>query len=404
MSAGALRSPDVRTRLAHAGAPRLVDGAGPVNVPVVRASTLRFADTETQHRLQARRAAGERVATYGRHGLDTHAALEAAIADLEGGARTLLAPSGLAAITLVFLALLEPGDHVLVSDSVYAPVRKADRALLSRHGIEVEYFSPRRDELDERLRRNTRLLYLESPGSLLYEVLDLPALAAAARRRGVIVAADNTWGAGLHYRPLALGAHVSVQAATKYLAGHSDVMMGAVTADSDELAERIGRAHDALGLSVGADDAYLTLRGMRTLDVRLARHQENATAVARHLAQRPEVARVYYPALEQDPGHALWRRDFTGANGLLTFCLADAAPQEAAGFVDALRYFSIGASWGGYESLALEAAPERLADHRDWDGAGPAVRLHVGLEHPDDLIADLDAAFAAIAAGRRRRA
>ena len=201
-----------------------------------------------------------------------------------------------------------------------------------------------------------------------------------------------------------LGAHVSVQAATKYLAGHSDVMMGAVTADSDELAERIGRAHDALGLSVGADDAYLTLRGMRTLDVRLARHQENATAVARHLAQRPEVARVYYPALEQDPGHALWRRDFTGANGLLTFCLADAAPQEAAGFVDALRYFSIGASWGGYESLALEAAPERLADHRDWDGAGPAVRLHVGLEHPDDLIADLDAAFAAIAAGRRRRA
>lgn len=397
----------IQTRLVHAGLPELTQGSGPVNVPVVRTSTVRFADTATQAALGRQRAAGERIATYGRHGLDTHQALEEAVAALEGGYRTVLAPSGLSAIVLVLLATLAPGEHALVADSVYSPVRKVDRALLQRYGIEVEYFSATRDALEPLIRPNTRLLYLESPSSLLYEVQDLPALAAVARRHGVLVAADNTWSGGLYYQPLALGAHLSIQAATKYLAGHSDVMMGVVTVDSAELAARLGATHDALGLSVGADDAYLTLRGLRTLDVRLARHYENALAVAEYLARHDDVANVYYPALAQDPGHALWRRDFSGASGLVSFAFRHPDASAASRFIDALRYFSIGASWGGYESLALEAAPERLAEHRYWRDGLPAssvVRLHIGLESPLDLIGDLERAFAATREALRRSA
>ncbi|MEB3096846.1 cystathionine beta-lyase [Achromobacter sp. D10] len=397
----------IQTRLVHAGLPELTQGSGPVNVPVVRTSTVRFADTATQAALGRQRAAGERIATYGRHGLDTHQALEEAVASLEGGYRTVLAPSGLSAIVLVLLATLAPGEHALVADSVYSPVRKVDRALLQRYGIEVEYFSATRDALEPLIRPNTRLLYLESPSSLLYEVQDLPALAAVARRHGVLVAADNTWSGGLYYQPLALGAHLSIQAATKYLAGHSDVMMGVVTVDSAELAARLGATHDALGLSVGADDAYLTLRGLRTLDVRLARHCENALAVAEYLARHDDVANVYYPALAQDPGHAVWRRDFSGASGLVSFAFRHPDASAASRFIDALRYFSIGASWGGYESLALEAAPERLAEHRYWRDGLPAssvVRLHIGLESPLDLIGDMERAFAATREALRRSA
>lgn len=398
----------IQTRLVHAGSPDLTQGAGPVNVPVVRTSTVRFADTATQAALAGQRAAGERVATYGRHGLDTHQALEEAVASLEGGYRSLLAPSGLSAIVLVLLATLAPGDHALVSDGVYSPVRKVDRALLQRYGIEVEYFSAARDALEPLIRPNTRLLYLESPSSLLYEVLDLPALAAVARRHGVLVAADNTWSGGLYYQPLALGAHISLQAATKYLAGHSDVMMGVVTVDGPDLARQLGATADALGLAVGADDAYLTLRGLRTLDVRLARHHENALAVAGYLAGHPDVARVYYPALAQDPGHELWRRDYSGASGLVSFAFRHPEPAAASHFIDALRYFSIGASWGGYESLALEAAPERLAEHGAWREGGHArqsvVRLHIGLESPLDLIEDLERAFGATRDALRRSA
>ncbi|QVQ28411.1 cystathionine beta-lyase [Achromobacter deleyi] len=397
----------VQTRLVHAGSPELKGGSGPVNVPVVRTSTVRFADTAAHAALNRQRAAGERVATYGRHGLDTHQALEQAVASLEGGYRTVLAPSGLSAIVLVLLATLAPGDHALVSDSVYSPVRKVDKSLLQRYGIEVEYFSPARDDLESRIRPNTRLLYLESPSSLLYEVLDLPALAAVARRHGVLVAADNTWSGGLYYQPLALGAHISIQAATKYLAGHSDVMMGVVTVDSAELSQRIGVAYDALGLSVGADDAYLTLRGLRTLDVRLARHHQNALSVAEYLGRHADVERVYYPALPQDPGHALWRRDFSGASGLVSFVFKHPEAAAAARFIDALKYFSIGASWGGYESLALEAAPERLAEHSYWRDAAQAhsvVRLHIGLENPLDLIDDLERAFGATRDAMRRSA
>lgn len=393
MSATGHHSDRAATRLLHAGAPALRDGTGPVNVPVVRTSTVRFASQQELDARHHRRAAGERIATYGRHGLDTHQALEDALTTLEGGHRAFLAPSGLSAITLVLLGLLGPGDHALVSDSVYAPVRRVDKTLLQRLGITLEYFSPAHDDLDARIRPETRLVYLESPSSLLFEVLDLPRLTAIARARGVPVAVDNTWSGGWFLQPLRLGANLSIQASTKYIAGHSDVMQGAVVVDSPALAERIASAHEALGLTVGADDAYLALRGLRTLPVRLAQHERNATEVAQWLQAHPQVGRVFYPALPEDPGHALWRRDFSGASGLVSFALRGGDASRAAAFVDALRLFALGASWGGYESLALIAAPERLREHRSWQGDAPVIRLHIGLEDPRDLLADLDQAF-----------
>jgi len=390
------------TRLLHAGAPALRGGSGPVNVPVVRTSTVRFENTTAYADHHHRRVAGERVASYGRHGLDTHRALEDAITALEGGHRAFLAPSGLAAITLVLVALLSPGDHALVADSVYSPVRRVDATLLQRLGITLEYFSPSQDDLAALIRPNTKLLYVESPSSLLYEVLDLPALSAVARAHGIPVATDNTWSGGWFYQPLKLGANLSIQAATKYIAGHSDVMQGIVVTDSPALTEKISTAYEALGLSIGADDAYLALRGVRTLPVRLAQHQRHATQVAEWLLQQPQVSRVFYPALPSDPGHALWKRDFSGASGLVSFAFEDGVePRAADAFVDALRHFGIGASWGGYESLALVAQPERLREHSAWTGTQPVVRLHVGLEDPADLIADLHQAFARVEARTR---
>lgn len=386
------------TRLLHAGAPDLRGGSGPVNVPVVRTSTVRFENSAAYAEHHHRRSAGERLATYGRHGLDTHRALEDAVTALEGGHRAFLTPSGLSAITLVLVALLSPGDHALVADSVYSPLRRVDDTLLKRLGITLEYFSPSHDDLAAKIRPDTRLVYLESPSSLLYEVLDLPALAAVARAHGIPVAIDNTWSGGWFHQPLALGANLSIHASTKYISGHSDVMQGIVVADAPALSAKIALAHEALGLTVGADDAYLALRGLRTLPVRLAQHQRHATQVAEWLLEQPQVGRVFYPALASDPGHALWRRDFSGANGLVSFAFDEGADRQAGErFIDALRFFGIGASWGGYESLALVAAPERVREHSFWTGSQPVVRLHVGLEDPQDLIADLDQAFAQVA-------
>ncbi|MDR6213788.1 cystathionine beta-lyase [Paracidovorax wautersii] len=390
------------TRLLHAGTPPLQGGSGPVNVPVVRTSTVRFEDSAAYADLHHRRVAGERVASYGRHGLDTHRALEDAVIALEGGHRAFLTPSGLSAIALVLVALLSPGDHALVADSVYSPVRRVDDSLLQRLGITLEYFSPGQDDVAALIRPNTKLLYVESPSSLLYEVLDLPALTAIARQHGIAVAADNTWSGGWFYQPLALGANLSIQAATKYIAGHSDVMQGIVVTDSPALSQKIAVAYEALGLTIGADDAYLALRGLRTLPVRLAQHQRHATQVAEWLLQHPQVSRVFYPALPSDPGHALWKRDFSGANGLVSFAFANGVDARSAeGFVDALHHFALGASWGGYESLALVAQPERLREHSAWQDTQPVVRLHVGLEDPADLIADLHQAFAQVAARTR---
>lgn len=383
----------LHTQLIHAGSQAFRQQTAPVNVPVVRTSTVRFESMQAYEELHRRRQAGENIASYGRHGMDTHRALEDAIVALEGGQRSFLAPSGLAAISLTFLALLSPGDHALVSDSVYAPVRKLHEQLLARLGIEITYFSPSRDDVEQLVRPSTKLLYVESPGSLLYEVLDLPRLADIARRYGLVLAADNTWGSGYLYQPLRLGAHVSVLASTKYLSGHSDVMQGAVVVSDAALATRIAQASDAFGIAIGADDAYLTLRGVRTLAVRLAQHQRNALRIAELLQDHVEVSRVFYPALPADPGHALWRRDFSGANGLLSFELDRFSVRQAHAFVDALQLFSIGASWGGYESLVQLVSPERLAAQSCWSGQQPVIRLHIGLEEVSDLVDDLKQAF-----------
>ncbi|SAK80940.1 cystathionine beta-lyase [Caballeronia pedi] len=382
------------TRVLHAGLGTFDDGAAPVNVPVVRTSTVRFASAADYERLHRLRHDGENVATYGRHGTATHRALEAAIGELEGAAHVLLAPSGLSAITLTFLALLAPGDHVLIQDSVYGPVRERIEPLLARLGIEATYFAAQDGPPRHALRANTRLVYVESPGSFLYEIIDLPAFGAFAREHGLIVAADNTWSAGWLHQPLAYGAHVSIQATTKYAGGHSDLMQGAVSTNEAALAQRLRDTHEALGLSVGADDAYLALRGIRTIGVRLAQHARHALAVAQYLQGENAVARVFHPALPDDPNHALWQRDFRGANGLVSFAFMPRHDvTHARAFVDALRLFSHGASWGGFESLALVAPAARLRAHSDFASDAPVVRLHVGLEHPSDLIDDLRRAF-----------
>ncbi len=384
------------TYLQHSGlAPYdAATGAAPVALPAQRTSTVRFRDLAAMDAMAERKAKGERAPTYGRMGMDTHAALEAVFCHLEGGRHAFLAPSGLAAITLAFLALLNAGEHVLVADCAYGPVRRLDQAVLGRLGIQASYCPARVDALTQALRPQTRVLYVESPGSLLLEMLDMPALAAFARAHDLILVTDNTWGSGEIYHPLALGADVSVVAGTKYVGGHSDLMLGAVVCTDDALGKRLNDTHYALGYAISADDAWLALRGVRTLPLRMRQCAENGLAVARWLEAQPDVGRVFHPALPSDPGHALWQRDCTGSNGLLSFELKhDVA--AARRMVDALQLFSIGASWGGFESLVLLVDAGTLAQHSYWgDARHPVLRLHAGIEHIDDLIADLEQALA----------
>ena len=383
----------IDTRLLHAGAPRFHEKTAPVNTPVVRTSTVRFESTEAYEEIYRRRAKGESIPTYGRQGMETHRALEEAIGLLEGGRHTLLTPSGLSAISLTFLALLAPGDHVLVADNVYGPVRRLHKNLLARMGIGFTYFSAGKDDLEALIQANTKMIYAESPGSLLYEILDMPHIAAIAKRHNLIVATDNTWGSGYLYRPLTLGADISVIASTKYISGHSDVMQGAVIVNDPTLAKKIDATHESIGFAISADDAYLALRGVRTMPVRLAQHQRNALQVAQFLEQHAAVRKVFHPALPSDAGHAIWQRDFSGANGLVSFEFNQPDVSAARAFVDALQFFSIGASWGGYESLVQIMEPAYLAQQSYWTGSNPAVRLHIGLESAQDLIDDLQQAF-----------
>lgn len=384
-------SKHIDTLLQHTGTAAFdaATGAAPVGLPSMRTSTVRFQNLSALEDAQRRKNAGERVVTYGRMGMDTHAALEDVFKYLEQGTHCYLASSGLSAITLTFLALLSAGEHALVADCVYGPVRLLDRDVLRRLGIEITYFAPNHDDIASLVRPNTRLLYVESPGSLLFEMLDIGALAQQARRHKLVFATDNTWGSGYIYRPLALGAQVSVVAGTKYIGGHSDLMLGAVVTNDDLVAERLNKAQYAMGYSISADDAWLALRGVRTLPVRMAQHARHALQVCGFLQGRREVARIYHPALPSDPGHAIWRRDCTGSNGMMAVELRMSQAQARV-FVDGLRLFGIGFSWGGYESLVQLVDPSTLATHRYWrDGAHAAVRLHIGLESPEDIIADL---------------
>jgi cystathionine beta-lyase len=383
--------PHVDTLLQHLGTARFdpETGAAPVALPSMRTSTVRFKNLDALDKAQAMKVRGERGVTYGRVGLDTHAALEQVFCDLERGERAFLASSGLAAITLAMLALLDSKDHVIVTDSAYGPVRYLDSTVLQRMGIETSYSRATIEDLEKQIRPNTRMLYIESPGSLLFEMLDIPALADFSRKHGLILVADNTWGAGYIYQPLELGADVSVVAGTKYIGGHSDLMLGAVITKDAALTKRVSDTSYAMGYTISADDAWLALRGVRTLSVRMERSAANALAICEFFASRPETVRIHHPAYPSDPGHALWRRDCTGSNGMLSVALKlDAG--AARRFVDALTLFGIGFSWGGFESLVQLVDQGSLSGHGYWDRQAHAVvRLHIGLESVDDLVADL---------------
>lgn len=380
------------TRLARLGRPP----SGWANTPVVRGSTYLFEDLAQWRATRARRES-ERVLSYGARGNETLFALEDAITDLEGGFRTKLFPTGLAAIAVTMLAHLRAGDHLLLSEGVYEPMRRLCQVQLARYGISHGFFAANDRDWQRHLRPETRMVYVESPSSLLYDMLDLPALSQVCRERGILTCADNTWGSCLNYRPLELGCDISLVAGTKYLGGHSDVMMGAVTAVEAAFAP-IEDASVNLGQTVSADDAFLVLRGLRTLELRLERHAANALEIATWLSRQPQVQAVYHPPLASDPNHALWARDAHGGNGLLTVAFdprIDAARIEQG--IDGLEHFGIGSSWGGYESLALpvDAARTRLAGAAERPGY--LLRLHIGLEDPADLKADLDTLLRSLA-------
>jgi cystathionine beta-lyase len=370
------------TKLVEAGRDPALH-AGAVNIPVYRASTILFPDLETM------RTEGQAY-TYGRRGTPTTRALEQALCSLEGGARTVLTPSGLSACTLAILATCGAGDHILVTDSVYGPTRVFCQKLGKRYGIATTYFEPTIGAgIAEQFRPETKAVFLESPGSFTFEVQDVPAIARVAHDRGSAVILDNTWATPLYFDAIGHGVDLSVQAVTKYIGGHSDIMMGAVTANA-AWKDRLVETHGTLGLCASGDEAYLAARGMRTLGVRLKRQQESATEIAAWLKMRPEVARVIYPPLHDDPGHALWKRDFTGACGLFSFVLHQVSTAAVAAMVDGLQHFGLGYSWGGFESLIVpgqmpRSFPQKLE--------GPMVRLHIGLEDVEDLKADLAAGF-----------
>ena len=384
------------TKLVHGGRRREWRGRL-VNPPVHRGSTVLF-DSVAEIR-GAAPAFGE--AYYGLHGTPTQWALSEALTGLEPGAGgTFLYPSGLAAVTAPLLALLGPGDELLMTDNVYGPTRRFCDGLLKRYGVTTRYYDPGVGAaIGELFGERTRAVFLESPGSLTMEVQDVPGITAVARDRGVVTLLDNTWATPLFFPALAHGVDVSILAATKYVGGHADVMLGAVTA-TPKLYPRIERASWDLGHTVSPDDAWLGARGLRTMAVRLRQHEASALKVARWLEQQPEVARVLHPALASCPGHDLWSRDFRGSSGLFSFVLVGGDDQARAALIDGLELFGIGYSWGGYESLAVPIDPRPIRSATTWKAEGPAVRLHIGLEDPDDLIADLERGLARFAAAR----
>lgn len=381
---------DRDTLLAHLGRdPERYSGM--VNTPVFRTSTVVFPDLASY---EDRKSHGYKTVRYGRHGTPTTFAFEEAIAEIEGGFQAVALPNGLAAIAAVLTALCADGGHLLVTDSVYAPARNFCNRQLLRRGVQVEYYDPHiGGDIAKLIRPDTVAVYCESPGSLTFEVQDIPAIAAAAHARGIPVVADNTWGTPYFFPAFARGVDISIHAATKYIGGHSDLMMGVIVTN-EQYWKVVRQTVDDYGYGVSPDDCYLALRGMRTMGVRLERQMANALQVARWLESRPEVAEVVYPALESHPGHALWKRDFSGAASLFSVVLRTTDEKALARFVDALELFGIGSSWGGYESLitVVRAGAHRTATA--WQPAGQVVRLHIGLESPVDLVADLEHALA----------
>ena len=379
------------TRLIHAvGAKAIV--ARTVGPPIQHGSTVLLPTAEELYDYSK--------PTYGRSGLSTHETLRAALAEMEGGADCQLYPSGVAAVTGAMLALLKSGDEVLVVDTIYAPTRRFCDKVLARYGVKVSYY-PARTAPEDLLAMGgpaLKLIVLESPGSLTFEMQDVPAIAALARERGVLTLIDNTWGAGLLFKPLEHGVDVSVQALTKYVCGHSDVFMGSACAAQPKVVQALDDGVLHLGWSVSGQDAYLALRGLRTLATRLKRHGESGLKVAAWLADQPEVAAMYHPALPSSPDHALWARDYTGACGLFAFALKPAPEAAVNALLNRLQLFGLGFSWGGFESLAISGDHQLPQRRFKSPYPGPLVRLHIGLEETDDLIADLRAGLDAFGA------
>ncbi|MBB5572423.1 MULTISPECIES: cystathionine beta-lyase [Rhizobium] len=385
-----LQNAGINTRLSHIGnSPS--DFHGFVNPPVVHASTVLFPNART---MELR----DQKYTYGTRGTPTTDALCEAIDALEGSAGTILVPSGLAAITVPFLAFLSSGDHALIVDSVYGPTRIFCDTMLKRLGVEVEYYDPLVGAgIELLIKPNTRLVHTEAPGSNTFEMQDISAISTVAHRHGCVVTMDNTWATPVYFKPLDHGVDISIHASTKYPAGHSDILMGTVSANAAHW-EQLKEANIQLGICGAPDDAYQVLRGLRTMGVRLERHQESALAIAQWLESRDDVARVLHPALPSFPSHELWKRDFKGSSGIFSFVLATDRPEKfkakAHAFLDALRIFGLGYSWGGFESLALHV---NLNDRRisKAPSEGPVLRLQIGLEDVADIKADIEKGLAA---------
>jgi cystathionine beta-lyase len=366
---------------------------GYVNTPVYHASTLLYQTAEDYLGRRGRYS-------YGRRGTPTSEALETAIQAIEGPAcaGVALLPSGLAAISTALLSVLKFGDHLLVSDSAYGPTRKFCNSTLTRFGVTTTYYDPLiGKDIAKLMRPNTAAVFCEAPGSLTFEMQDIPAIAEVAHARGAVVLADNTWASPLYCRALEKGVDLSIQSGTKYIGGHSDLMLGTVSANQQTV-QRLKDTAYGMGLCVGPDDMNLGLRGLRTLAVRLARHHQSGVTVAKWFEQRPEVLKVLHPALPSHPGHAIWKRDYTGACGLFTIVLKPVPEKALIAFLNGLSLYGMGASWGGFESLAIPFDVDDYRTATKFEPGGPSIRFHIGLEDTGDLIADLERGFAAMAA------
>lgn len=379
-----------KTKLVHSGR-HPHENFGVVNPPVYHASTILYKDKDSfdnYNRLPT---------TYGRHGTPGTFALSDALADLEGADHCLLTPSGLAAITVSLLSFLEAGDHVLAADTVYDPTRSVCNSLLTRYGIETTYYDPLLGaDIARLVQDNTRVVFMESPGSRTFEMQDVPAIVGVLKTcrtaKPIVTMIDNTWATPLYYKPLAHGVDISIQSITKYIGGHADLMLGSIACQKAHW-PAVDKTRRLLGNSVGPDDVYLAQRGLRSLAARLRQHGESGLRVAEWLEARPEVIRIMHPALPGDPGHDIWKRDFSGATGLFGFVLKPASQEKVDAFLNSLTLFGIGFSWGGYESLLI---PSEVSQHRTatkWQPGGPTFRIHVGLEDPEDLIEDLEKAL-----------
>ncbi len=379
-----------RTRLVHLGRDR-EQSQGFVNLPPFRGSTVLYPDAAALKSRQQRY-------TYGTHGTPTTEALSAAWTDIAGAAGTVLVPSGLAAIVAALMTALSAGDHLLVTDSAYAPARAFANATLKRMGIETTYYDPEIGAgIDALMRPNTRAVLTESPGSQSFEIQDVPAIAEVAHARGACVLMDNTWATPLFFSPHAHGVDMAIEAGTKYLSGHSDLLLGLVSAN-DAWFRKLRQTTDLMAIPAGPEDVFLALRGLRSMELRLREAERQALALALWLEGRPEVLRVIHPALPDHPGHAIWQRDFTGSSGLFSIILEPVAEAAVAAFLDGLELFGLGYSWGGYESLAVPFDCTSYRTATCWAPGGPAIRFSVGLEDIEDLKADLDRGFARLRA------